>query len=108
MDTLCPYTTLFRSAAIVAVEANLAGLDRNREVEVAVAVEIGPAVRQRAGNAEVRRLHRRKGGFGRPGRLAAGNAGRQDGPGQDPHKFIAHDTDSSGWPGQKSSEIRPS
>src|SRR3546814_12162114 len=107
MDTLCPYTTLFRSAAIVAVEANLAGLDRDCEVEVAIAVEIRPTVRQRAGNAEVRRLHRRKGGFGRPGRPAAGNAGRQDGPGTDPHQFIAPDTDYSGWAGQKSSEIRP-
>src|SRR3546814_17488117 len=74
---VCSSDLVGEGAEIVAVQTDFTGLDRNREVEVAVAVEIGPAVRQRAGNAEVRRLHRRKGGFGRPGRLAAGNAGRQ-------------------------------
>src|SRR3546814_5817513 len=61
-DTLFPYTTLFRSG----------------EVEVAIAVEICPAVGERAGNGEIGGLDGCEGGTGRPGRPAAGNAGRQD------------------------------
>src|SRR3546814_1858395 len=113
MDTLLPDTTLFRSgkaqggtevgegSAIVAVEANLASLDRHGAVEVAIAVEICPAVGDRAGNGEIGGLDGCEGGTGRPGRPAAGNAGRQYCPGQAPHQFIAHDADPRGWWGQE-------
>src|SRR3546814_19646640 len=86
-------TDVGEGAAIVAVEANLASLDRHGEVEVAIAVEICPAVGERAGNGEIGGLDGCEGGTGRPGRPAAGNAGRQEGPGPDTHHVIAPDTD---------------